>query len=111
MKYRLPRRYDSVVRTLNKLMETGNARVQESAAMRLSEIYMEHDRSCERREIAIERAAARVEAARLIAEGKPSPEAPDELSGHPDAIAQAQNDASVKQSVDEYLQRTIGKTA
>jgi hypothetical protein len=105
---RLSRRYDPVVKTLRLLMETGNARVKESEAMRLSEIYLLHDRAVERKEIAALRAESRVEQARLIAAGLSTRESSDELL-EATAASGALSDKSqdVKKQMEDYLQRTI----
>jgi len=57
--HRLPRRYDATMETLKELMASKNERVRLQAALRATEILMEHDRSIERQAIATERAAAR----------------------------------------------------
>ena len=107
MKHRLPRRYDAVTKTLRELMETGNNRVKESAAMRLSEIYLEHDRSCERKEIARARAESRLEIAALEKAGVSTPESVEQPAESVDAGATMSTD--IKTQVDAYLLRTIGK--
>lgn len=68
--------------------------------MRLSEIYLEHDRSCERREIACARAEARVEAAALSQTAQGTPEA-TQADSEPDLAAKPGSD--VKATVAEYL--------
>lgn len=56
---RLPRRFDSVMKTLRELMNSKSERTRLAAALRASEILLEHQRGEERTAIAIERAAAR----------------------------------------------------
>jgi len=56
---RLPRRYDDVMKTLRGLLDSKTERIRFQAAMRMSEILLEHQRAEERVTIATERAAAR----------------------------------------------------
>lgn len=56
---RLPRRFDSVMKTLRELMNSKSERTRLQAALRASEILLEHRRAEERVTIATERAAAR----------------------------------------------------
>jgi hypothetical protein len=56
---RMPRRYDATFKTLRRLMNSKSEKVQLQASMRMSEILLTLEQSNERREIAIERAAAR----------------------------------------------------
>src|ERR1035437_8967681 len=105
MKHRLSRRYDPVVRTLKLLMETGNARVKESAAMRLSEVYLLHDPAGERKETAIARAEARAAEAAAVLAGVGIPQTDEALKQPSSAISDTSQ--SVKSALDEYLQRTI----
>lgn len=56
---RLPRRYDDVMKTLRGLLASKAERIRFQAAMRMSEILLEHQRAEERVTIATERAAAR----------------------------------------------------
>lgn len=105
-KQRMPQRLIPVVRFLESVLkdERATMRMKMEAAGRLSDLMLSAERTKERAAVAMERAQAR---AREAEQGKASPEAPDEPTGQPDAMALPQEGTSVKQSVDEYLQRTI----
>jgi hypothetical protein len=74
---RIGRRYDALTRFLKETIgnEKIGHRVRMAAALRLSDIYLEHDRSQERREIARDRTAARVAEAK--ANPVPEPSTPE----------------------------------
>jgi len=59
MSMRLPRRFDAVMKSLRELSSSKSERVRLQAALRMSDILLEHQRSQERVAIALERAAVR----------------------------------------------------
>jgi hypothetical protein len=79
MRQRLGRRYDAVTQYLRRVISNENFKetLRLQAALRLSEILLEHDRSEARKEIARERMAARQ------AEASSVPETPMQTSSAP----------------------------
>jgi hypothetical protein len=87
MRERLPRRYDATVKFFKHTLanEKISHRVRLQAAMRLSDILLEHDRTINRKELAQERAAAR--------QGEPQEPAEPEQEHHPLSPEQAEREA------------------
>ena len=67
---RLPRRFDKAMRVLGELSESKSERVRLQAALRMSDILLEHQRSEERKAIAKERATARKAEATGVADSE-----------------------------------------
>jgi len=108
MKVRTPQRIVKLTRYLESVLTNDKApeRLRMQAAERLTELFLESERGKRERQIAIARADARVEQARVIAEGASTPES---LTEEPDATAVPHAALDAKAEVDAYLQRTIGK--
>ena len=87
------------MKTLRELMRSRSDKVRLQAAMRASEILLEHQRSEERIAIATERAAARKAEAEQLAGGSQASEQ------EPPAVTQQPVPADAERGAREFLER------
>lgn len=98
---RIGRRYDALVRFLKETIanEKIGHRVRMQAAMRLSEIYLQHDAAKERRELAELKASAKSEAATAAS----APALPSVLESQPDPERAAKEFLERMRTIDEQF--------